>query len=222
MGLDAERKEDVSIQNRNQGEVAGNINYLEQLQQEKNIELWTEEVKNGMEIHKKQILEDVKSENYLQRTRDLADIASKRELQRTLITFSVEKDVILQKECFGENIKGRLPIKIIAAKLFCHLNDTERVLSVLIRKDTGDECNIFWNCQKSENRWIRRLFEENGISFGFGEKKENEIRRKLLLAIASNAERIVLPERHGWWLLNDGWKYIFPDEVTWEEVDRGC
>lgn len=192
-------------------------------QRDMQLELWKQEVKNGMEIQKKNAISSMSISRSIQRAEALADVASMRELQRTLISFSAGGEVILQKECFGEGISGKLPIKIIAVRQFCHLMDTEnRALSVLVQKENGEKCNLFWNPEKNENRWIRSVFEKNGISFGFGEKKENEIRRKILLALMEVAEIVVLPERHGWYQVGEKWEYAFPDDFTWEEVNREC
>jgi len=207
---------------------------LAQLQQQKNIELqseWdkgmikvqTEEAKKGAAIQAKQVLESIKTSEALQRSKDRADVSSKKELQKTEVTFSAEDDVILQKECFGEDIKGRLPIKIRRAILFSHENDMERkVLYIYAEKSNGDEAVLYWDVEKNEDRWIRKAFESNGISFGFGARKEAEVRRQLLLAVFNRAETMVLAEQHGWYQLDGKLQYAFPEELTWKEVDKKC
>ncbi len=207
---------------------------LAQVQQEKDIEVnaeWAkrdiqvraEEAKAGIAIQKGQMLEDVKAVTKLKLSKDLADVSSKKELQRTNVTFSSDHDVFVQKECFGEDIKGKLPIKVLRTILFCHESDTARkVLYILVKKDSGDEAVLYWDIERNEERWIRKVFESNGVYFGFGEKKESEIRRKVLLAALNMAESMVLSERHGWYQLDGEWQYAFPEELTWKEVDQRC
>ncbi len=49
-----------------------------------------------------------------------------------------DHDVILYRECFGEGIRGRLPIKILRVLLLRHENETGRdVLFVQVKKVTG-------------------------------------------------------------------------------------
>ena len=147
-------------------------------QQTAEIEIQTTDTKNWMSIQKAQALSEISVLGSAQRDMNAADIASRRQLQKTTIAFSADNYAILQKECFGENLKGRLPIQILRAIIFQHESDMEKkVLYLQVKKDNNDECIIYWNVKKNENRWIRKVFEINGISFGFNEKKENEIRK---------------------------------------------
>lgn len=172
------------------------------------LSLYAESEKNSMEIQKKM---------------QLADISEEKELQRTIISFSAGGEAILQKEQFGKNIQGKLPVKILAARLFAHLDDIEAsVLSVILENENGRECCLFWNIRNLETRQIRIPFEKNGIMFGFGEKKENEIRKKFLAAMINIAKIMVLPERHGWYQVNGKWNYAFPEAMTWKEVEENC
>lgn len=196
---------------------------LPELQQKTQMEIYAAQAKNELEIQKKQVLTGMSASSKVEVAMSLADVAAEKELQKTSIAFLEGGGVILQKERFGNDLKERLPIKILNAKLFSHINDVQAsVLSIIIRKDNDNECFLFWNLQKTETRWIRQPFERNGISFGFGEKKENEIRRKLLLAVVNNAKTVVLPEHHGWYQVAGKWQYAFPEELTWEEVNAKC
>ncbi len=194
-----------------------------ELQHKMQMDIYSAHVKNELEIQKKQALNGMSVSSKVELAMSLADVAAERELQKTSVAFTDGGGVILQKERFGNDLKGRLPIKILNAKLFSHINDVQAsVLSVIIKKDNDNECFLFWNLQKTEIRWIRQPFEKNGISFGFGEKKENEIRRKLLLALVNNAKTVVLPEHHGWYQVAGKWQYAFPGDLTWEEVNARC
>ena len=196
---------------------------MEGFRQKEIIKVQAEEVKSGIKIQTKYTQEDIKTEGVIKRSKALADVSSKKEMQKTTLSFTTENDVILQKECFGEPIKGRLPIKILRAILFHHYDDMERkVLYIRIKPDGGEETVLYWDVQKNENRWIKKVFETNGIYFGFGEKKETEIKRKLLLTVLNKAERMVLAERHGWYKEGEKWQYAFPEELTWREVDQKC
>lgn len=210
-------------QNRNQWNGSRYDPVMAQYWDKKNMDVQAEELKREVEIRAKLTVEDYKTAIAIQRKETLADVESKKELQRTEVLFTPDHDVILHRECFGEDIRGRLPIKILRALLLRHENETGRdVLFVQVKKGNGEEAFLYWDTGKSENRWIRSVFEKAGISFGFGEKKETEIRRKVLLAAANMADSMVLAERHGWYRLDGEWQYAFPEELTWKEVDQRC
>ena len=183
------------------------------------IKLWEKGPENSLEIEKQQVIADISIDKSIRQAKALADVNSAKELQRMDILFSPNGDVVLTKQCFGEPLKGELPFKLVSSKKFLHeIEDSESVLMVLVQKKNGVQGKIWWNTKKTEPRYIRSVFDQTGISFGFGEKKEAEIRRKFLVAALNVAETVVLTERHGWNFKDDEWKYILPEELTWKEV----
>lgn len=177
----------------------------------------------GADVEKKAMITEIEINGAVHKAERLADVRAKEELKRTLISCTTDGSVILQREGFGEKISGKLPLKIRASKCFCHIGDVQPVVLVLIvEKENGEEASLFWNLGLVEDRYIRRIFEQQGIHFGFGEKKEKEIRRLILQMGINMAKTCELPEEHGWYRSDDTWFYAFPEEITWREVQALC
>lgn len=153
----------------------------------------------------------------------LADVHARKQLQRTVLSCTEDGSVILQREGFGEEISGKLPIKIKVTKCYSHIGDVQpAVLVLVVEKKTGEEVSLFWDLEKVEDRHIRKVFEKQGIFFGFGEKKEKEVRRQILQLSRNIAKTCELPEEHGWYQIGDEWRYAFPENLTWREVQELC
>ena len=133
------------------------------------------------DVERKAMIAEIEVNSAVQKAERLADIRAKEELKKTVISCTANGSVILQREGFGEKISGTLPIKIKGAQCYCHIGDVQPAALVLVvEKEAGEEVFLFWDLGLVEDRHIRKIFERQGIHFGFGEKKEKEIRRQIL------------------------------------------
>lgn len=194
---------------------------------ERELGLWEyaekEKIKAGSDVEKRAAIAEIELNGAVRKAERLADIRAKEALKRNVISCTANGSVILQREGFGEKIYGKLPIKIKRAKCYCHIGDVQPAALVLVvEKEAGEEVFLFWNLELVEDRHIRRIFERQGIHFGFGEKKEKEIRRQILQMARSMAKTCELPEEHGWYKIEDTWLYAFPEDITWREVWELC
>ena len=193
------------------------MNSIEETRQRINMELWGKAQGNELDIQKKQVYSDIS----LSQVKEHADIMAAKEFQKTFFSITSQGEVILQKERFGENIKGKLPIKILAVKLYAHLSDMEgTVLCIVLMSESGKECCLFWDLKNLTPRAVRMPFEKNGIDFGFGEKKETEVRHKFISMATQIADTVLLPEEHSWYQIGKKWDYAFPKTLTWQEVNN--
>lgn len=176
-----------------------------------------------IEVQKKFELAEIENSKSERRAKTLADIQAQKELQQTVLTRAEDGKVILQRAGFREKVNGELPIKIVEARCYSHFGDIkESALVVVIQKEDGERVPLFWNLANTTDRHIRRIFDGAGITFGFGNRKEMEIRRKILHLAWNVATSMALPEKHGWYKCSEGWKYAFPKEITWREVSKYC
>ncbi len=175
------------------------------------------------DVERKAMIAEIEVNSAVQKAERLADIRAKEELKKTVISCTANGSVILQREGFGEKISGTLPIKIKGAQCYCHIGDVQPAALVLVvEKEAGEEVFLFWDLGLVEDRHIRKIFERQGIHFGFGEKKEKEIRRQILQMARNMAKTCELPEEHGWYRIDDTWLYAFPEDITWREVRALC
>lgn len=175
------------------------------------------------DVERKAMIAEIGVNSAVQKAERLADIKAKEQLKKTVLSCSIDGNIILHREGFGEEISGKLPLKIRAARCYCHIGDVQPVVLVLIvEKENGEEVSLFWDFELVEDRHIRKIFEKQGIHFGFGEKKEKEIRRLILQMARNMAKTCELPEEHGWYRSDDTWFYAFPEEITWREVQALC
>lgn len=175
------------------------------------------------DVERKAMIAEIEVNSAVQKAERLADIRAKEELKKTVISCTANGSVILQREGFGEKISGTLPIKIKGAQCYCHIGDVQPAALVLVvEKEAGEEVFLFWDLGLVEDRHIRKIFERQGIHFGFGEKKEKEIRRQILQMARNMAKTCELPEEHGWYRSDDTWLYAFPEDITWREVRALC
>lgn len=149
-----------------------------------------------------------------------SDILAAKELQRTKIVFYQDGTLALVKEQFGRDIKGKLPITIMEVKCFAMLGNEEEppILYVQILKEGGKIARIFLKCDKLKKSYIKAAFDKAGIDFGFGEKKEMEVKKKVILQLTERAEIVVIPQKNGWYNENGKWKFAFPETLTWKKV----
>lgn len=186
---------------------------------------WVEQKQVGasIEVQKRAELAEIETSKVRRKAEILADVQVQKELQRTVLSCTGDGKVILQRAGFGERIHGELPIRIEAARCYSHSGDIkESAMVIVVQKENGDRLPLFWNLSNTEDRHIRRIFEGAGISFGFGRKKEMEVRRQVLQLARNVAISMELPESHGWYRSAGGWKYAFPEEITWREVSKYC
>lgn len=194
---------------------------------ERELELWTlaekEKIKIGSDVEKHAMLAEIDLKRATDKVERLSDIRAREQLQKTVLSCTADGSVILQREGFGETISGKLPLKIKAAKCYCHIGDVEPVVLVLVvEKESGETVSLFWMLEQVEDRYVRKVFERHGILFGFGERKEQSIRRQILQMARNMAKTCEIPEEHGWYQLGNEWRYAFPEELTWKEVRGLC
>lgn len=194
---------------------------------ERKLELRTlvekERIKVGAEVEKKAVMAEIELKNTVEKAESLANIRAKEQLKKTVLSCNADGSVLLKREGFGETISGKLQIKIKGAKCFCHIGDVQpAVLVLVIEKESGETVSLFWMLEQTEDRHIKKVFERQGIHFGFGAKKELEIWRQILQMGRNISKTCELPEEHGWYQIGEEWRYAFPEDLTWREVKTLC
>lgn len=189
------------------------------------------EIHNGARIHyeashaivelsKKQELSNIKLSESKEMSKQHADIASERELQKTKVVIGDDGRVSLCKEQFNSVIKGQLPISVLSAFRLAPVENkqNEWVLFVEIQMLNKKKASLYIHSSQVENRIIKKKFREIGVSFGFGDKKEMEIKNGLISQLISTVPFFTIPVKHGWYMENGELNYAFPEEKAWKEV----
>jgi len=204
------------------------INYEENerlrvVEEKANVEVNKAAALANIEMNKKATLENIELQNTENKAKRLVDIQAEKELQTTTLSCTADGSVILQHKGFEKTISGSLPIKFKTAQCYSHIGDVRAsVLCAVVEKANGEDVALFWDLNQVEDRFIRKVFERQGMLFGFSTKKESEVRRMILQMARGFATTHDLPEAHGWYQLGDTCRYAFPEELTWEEVNKAC
>lgn len=182
--------------------------------------MWQQEADAKLVIAKKAELSAISIQESEAKAKVRSDVASRRELQCTNISIGKDGYLILNKEQFGADVKGKLPIKIVQARKVRMMGDScgEEVLIIQLEKADGQLCDLLFRSTQLDNRFIMRQFDKAGISFGFGSRKELEVKKEIILSQLDKAVLEEIPVRHGWYQQGDLWRYAFPQERTWKEV----
>lgn len=141
-----------------------------------------------------------------------SDVKAQQDLQCTYVTVESDGVVSLQKQQFGTDIKGKLPIRITQTAIFSPPGKETSLFVICAENKSVRERKMIFEPGRLEKRHIRREFDRVGISFGFGEKKEAEVRKILVLKLLQQADTIELPLRHGWFQQEGEWRYTFPEK----------
>ena len=192
---------------------------------EENLQTWEgkKRIEAQIEVDKKYALANIETYVAKQKAEQLLDIHARHQLQRTRLSCTEDGSVVLLHEGFTEKVSGMLPLKIKAMRCYCHIGDVQpTVLTLIVEKENGEEVALFWHLEQLEDRHIRKVFERQGILLGYGEKKEKEIRRQILQMTRNRAKNYEIPEEHGWYKVDDNWKYALPENITWKEVNELC
>lgn len=153
-----------------------------------------------------------------------SDVAAQRELQQTRVIFEKSGKIWVHKENFSNNMKINLPLVVVTDVIYCPTKSLEEnksenkgvlLLEIEILKNRS---KLWINLMDVDEKGMKRKFLQAGIDFGFGIRKEQEMKKKFLAAAIENAEIREVPIHHGWNQTTDGYRYVFPDELTWTEA----
>lgn len=189
-----------------------NQNQME-LYQKYELDCQKEYAKAQIDLYKNKSLLEIKS-----------DVAAQRELQQTRVIFEKSGKIWVHKENFSNNMKINLPLVVVTDVIYCPTKSLEEnksenkgvlLLEIEILKNRS---KLWINLMDVDEKGMKRKFLQAGIDFGFGIRKEQEMKKKFLVAAIENAEIREVPIHHGWNQTTDGYRYVFPDELTWTEA----
>lgn len=149
-----------------------------------------------------------------------SDVKAAAEMQKTIVLIGDGGRIELQRERFGDDLKGTLPVRLKTCNLLVNINAKgEQILYIIFTLPNNTEANIV--IKKSdiiEKKVVHKKFIEAGVVLGFREKKEVEMEILLLSELLQKAPVITLYDHHGWNKIGNKWTYVFPDITTWEEM----
>lgn len=154
-----------------------------------------------------------------------ADLTTKRELQQTNISIRPSGEVFVERDMFHEKICTPLQIKVEENIIYFPLNQEDKgwVLKLAICNKISQQKVTLWIAQNLyDEKKAKTVFQRTGISFGFGSKKEAEIRQMFITAAINSAKPQIIPVEHGWYKLNDTFDYAYPDEIVWKEAFKNA
>ncbi len=144
-----------------------------------------------------------------------------REMKKQNITInSLNEAVIVQTTANGSVKRTALPIKIIDSILYTSLAEKadSRVLNLIINNQPKQEISLWIANESMIEKNLKTIYQRSGIILGYGAKKEAEIFRGLIIAASQSSRLLPIPPEHGWYKTDDGFKYAFPDALTWKKV----
>lgn len=160
-----------------------------------------------------------KSEQLIQQKNDLT---AARELQQTKIIINSSGEVLLLRDTFENQICKVLPILVNEKILYFPISkdDCGMILKLTVCADKFPQATVLWISQESlSNAKLSKIFLQSKITFGYGSKKESEIRRLFVIAAAKSADCQALPQEHGWYKNEDEtFAYAYPKDIVWKEV----
>lgn len=177
------------------------------------------EIRTKSEVLKKQLQENIKTDGEAVRYMQRMDIASKKELQVTKLCFSEDGEIIVHRELFGEDYKGRAPFKIVTANILVCIDSKKPRVLLMEFELKGDEIPVFLSLEHFDSRAINIAFNRAGLSFGFSHSKETAMRCELVGCIQKVASVARIPLCHGWYCNGGKVRFAFPEATTWEEVE---
>lgn len=189
-----------------------NQNQME-LYQKYELNCQKEYAKAQIDLYKNKSLLEIKS-----------DVAAQRELQQTRVIFEKSGKIWVHKENFSDNMNINLSLEVVADVIYCPTKSLEENKSenkgvLLLEIEILKKRSRLWiNLMDTDEKGMKRKFLRAGINFGFGIRKEQEMKEKFLVAAIENAEIREVPIHHGWNQTTDGYRYVFPDELTWTEA----
>ena len=154
-----------------------------------------------------------------------ADLTTKRELQQTNISIRPSGEVFVERDIFHGKICTPLQIKVEENIIYFPLNQEDKgwVLKLAICNNISQQKVTLWIAKNLyDEKKVKTVFQRTGISFGFGSKKEAEIRLMFITAAINSADPQIIPVEHGWFKLNDTFVYAYPDETVWKEAFKNA
>ena len=189
-----------------------NQNQME-LYQKYELDCQKEYAKAQIDVYKNKSLLEIKS-----------DVTAQRELQRTRVIFEKSGKIWICKDNFSNNMNINLSLVVVTDVIYCPTklleeNESENKGVLLLEIEILKKRSKLWiNLMDVDEKGMKRKFLRAGIDFGFGIRKEQEMKEKFLVAAIENAEIKEVPIHHGWNQTTDGYRYVFPDELTWTEA----
>lgn len=176
--------------------------------------------KAALDIHKKKTEEEIKTEETAKREMNRADIASGKALQRMRVIIEANGGISVKKQQFGSDISGKMEFRISDCKRICCLDNNKSPVLYVRFLEKESISDMYLSIQRLDDRTVNRAFIKAGISFGFSHDKEKRCRLELVGEIMKIAPIICIPLSHGWYRDGNNIRYAYPEDMTWEEVDR--
>lgn len=154
----------------------------------------------------------------VQKTQARANISLEKNLKKLQINVLADGKLKLEQQRFGEPLQDILPFHIGFCKRYVPLLGVHPGILGIEFEEEGIRKSLWLNLDEATPRVINKKFTALGLSFGFGGQRETQLRRLLIEKLIQLSAYIGLPQNHGWYCLDDGPQFVFPDELTWEEV----
>ncbi len=167
-------------------------------------------------------IEQQKTNGEIERAKIKEDVKSRRELQKTIVSIDPSGGIKLSHETFGGGLSDWASFRIggVIIRYSCGGNEgvDDEILMIPFVNIKGENLMVFLNLQRLTKKGINSAFDRQGLSFGFGEKKEYEARTSLVRSAIEVATEKVLPPYHGFWKDGSAWAYAYPDTMTMREM----
>ncbi len=152
-----------------------------------------------------------------------AEIQEGRELNKTEIIVSRNGQVTVRKKCFGKALDDAAPFQITSSRIFSNMKQPEkRALCIVYVVDGREDFLVILMSQIGGKKALEK-FTQAGLSFGYGSKKEKEVREELLNTLVRISAGEDLPESPGWYRTDKGeLGFAFPEDMTWEKLEENA
>lgn len=213
-----------SLSNYSQAYVQANMDIYQREQEKAQEVRWrlTEEMEKAkVEVQKRAAIEEIISCEKERREKNRADTASLRQLQKTEIVVSLEGEIEIRKEQFGESRVDRPDFQIIEfTQYLLEIEESHGILEIVFMCPGGVR-KVYLDLDNITPKEVNKKFNRTGIRFGFSHGKESEIREMLVVKLLSIAPVRRLPAKHGWFRDTDlKLHFAFPTDLTWKELER--
>lgn len=99
-------------------------------------------------------------------------------------------------------------------------DDVTSVLKVQLRLEKGEDRIVFLDLREERGRYFSRKFREVGARLRLKRGDTNEVYLHLVDALRAVAERVIIPERNGFFRVGGNWYYAGKSSLIWKDVER--
>lgn len=187
-----------------------------------NCELAVAMTKADIELRKKSLEAQIRENEHERMEKIRSDVRSARELQKKEVFIDLEGNLEIRKEMFGVDRSDHLKFRVLECCVVdCQVVNRPILMASFVLTDKMQKTLII-RIDDMDDRNVNKKFNQIGVRFGFSREKETFLRQLLLGKLLRTAEVRLLPFSFGWYREDTIWKFCFPGDLCYKEVEKNA